>query len=125
MTPQEVLEVRRSTGWAENEKEEGWLLNPTSCLSAVGVRDNSSGQLVGMGFIVGNTRHAVLCDFNVRPEHQGKGIGKAILLKRLELIKELGIPFVYTSLDPSNPLRKLYEDSGFVSDNNVYFWNRS
>ena len=76
---------------------------------------------MGIGFIAGNYRHAVLCDFNVRKEHQRKGIGRAILLARIKRAEELKIPYLYVSLHPSNPLRTLYEQLGFQEGDGSMF----
>ncbi len=123
MTAEEVLEVRKSTGWGNGgpeEDETAWLENLETSFVAVGARSEVTGELVGMGFIVGNKRHGVLCDFNVRPEHQGKGIGTAILEERLRIADEIGIPYLYTSLAETNPLRHKYEELGFVATNSSF-----
>lgn len=122
--PEEVLEVRKSTGWGAGDDEDAWRSNITDCIVAVGIR-NPDGLLIGMGFIVGNKRHAVLCDFNVRPEYQGKGFGTTILEERMRIIDELKIPFTYTSLSDENPLVEKYKTFGFKSDNGGYFRNNA
>lgn len=121
IAPDEIVDVRLSTGWGEGDTEEGWKQNLETALAVVGVRDTETNELVGMGFLVGNRRHAVLCDFNVRPEYQGQGIGTAILEERMRIADELKIPFIYTSLAETNPLKEKYEALGFVATGGTYF----
>lgn len=122
--PHEVLSLRQSVGWGPGDTDEGWLNNTSNCMEAVGVKDENS-LLIGIGFIVGNQRHAVLCDFNVHPEYQGKGFGTAILERRLEIIDEQRIPYIYTSLASTNPLIEKYKSYGLVSNGNAYFKDNS
>jgi len=122
ISPEEIVAVRKSTGWEAGDSEEGWRQNLDTALAVVAVRDDRSSELVGMGFLVGNRRHAILCDFNVRPEHQGKGIGTAILQKRMQIAdQELKIPFLYTSLAETNPLKETYKSLGFAATGDNYF----
>jgi len=123
MTSVEVFEIRKTTGWEAEEKPEsksGWLSYPSSALIAVGVRSEVNKELVGVGFVVGNKRHGVLCDFNVRPEHQHKGVGRAILDERIRLADQMNIPFLYTDLASTNPLVRMYEALGFINSGNSY-----
>lgn len=124
ISPDEIVTVRKSTGWEAGDSEEGWKQNLNTALAVVAVRDDTTSELVGMGFLVGNRRHAILCDFNVRPEHQGKGIGTAILKKRMQIAdQELKIPFLYTSLAETNPLKETYKSLGFAATGDNYFRN--
>ena len=119
ITSEEIIDVRQSTGWAGGT-EESWKLIINTALAVVGVRDSTTGILLGVGFLVGNQRHAILCDFSVRSEHQDKGIGTVILNERMRIANELRIPFLYTNLSESNPLREKYETFGFVPNGNTY-----
>lgn len=119
ITTHEFAVIRRSLDWDDND-EERWHSCLQNSIEVCGVRDKD-GMLVGIGFIAGNHRHAILCDFNVHKKHQGKGIGKAILQQRIRRTEELKIPYLYVSLHPSNPLRKLYEDYGFQTGSNSMF----
>lgn len=77
MTGEEYIELRLSVGWqpiTERQAKQG--LEHTTFLAAV--RDN--GRIIAMGrmlFDFGYT--AYLGDVIVRPEYQGRGIGKKIL----------------------------------------------
>lgn len=85
----------------------------------MGVR-HERGLLAGVGFLAGNLRHAVLCDFVVNPEHRGQGIGRAILNRRINIADALKIPYLYTELAPTNKLTKYYEELGFVATGHAY-----
>jgi len=122
ISPEEIVAVRKSTGWEAGDTEEGWRQNLDTALAVVAVCEDTTSELVGMGFLVGNRRHAILCDFNVRPEHQGKGIGTAILRRRMQIAdQELKIPFLYTSLAATNPLKESYKSLGFTATGENYF----
>lgn len=119
--PEEIIDLRKSIGWEEGDTEEGWKQSLETALAVVGARDTEKGELVGVGFLVGNLRHAVLCDFNVSPKYQGQGIGSAILDERMRIAEELDIPYLYTSLAETNPLRDKYRELGFVATGDTYF----
>lgn len=114
----EVIRLRQKSDWGTETRVEVWEECIARALAVVGARDKSS-ELVGVGFLAGNLRHAVLCDFTVLPEHRGKGIGTAILEKRVEIANQLEIPYLYTELVPENPLRQKYLDLGFVASGNL------
>ena len=122
ISPLEVMTLRESVGWTP-ETAEKWQDCIDESIEVAGVRD-ASGKLVGVGFLVGNKRHAVLCDLVVDPEHQGKGLGTAILKKRMDVIEKLEIPYVYTDLAATNPLRDQYARFGFVATQGSLFRNR-
>jgi len=119
MSVSEVVALRESVGWTNNNEQE-----MSDCLrdsiDVCGVRDQN-GALIGIDFLAGNRRHAVLCDFSVHPDHQGQGIGRAILQQRLRKLDELKIPYLYGSLSNENSLRRMYEDAGFTDTGNLLF----
>lgn len=121
--PDELMTLRESVGFSR-ETPEIWKDCINDSIDVAAVRDDE-GNLVGIGFLSGTRRHAVLCDFVVSPEHQGKGIGTAILKKRMETVEKLEIPYVYTDLAETNPLRKKYAALGFVATSGRLFRNRN
>lgn len=118
ITAEEIIGLRQKSNWGTEKRTEVWKECIARALAVVGARDPAS-ELVGVGFLVGNLRHAVLCDFTVLPDHRGWGIGTAILEKRIEIADSLEIPYLYTDLVPENPLRQKYLDLGFVASGNL------
>lgn len=123
ITPAKIMEHRQAVGWGV-ESEDVWLACISHSLAVVGVED-SSGLLVGVGFLTGSIRHAVLCDLVVHPDHQGRGIGKAILDKRMSAIEALGVKYVYTDIVNTNPLKQYYIELGFENSSGSMFLNRA
>jgi GNAT superfamily N-acetyltransferase len=109
----EVIDLRLSVGW-QSDTEERWDKCLAESLAVVGIRSDA-GELVGIGFMAGNNRHAVLCDLVVKPDHQNKGLGSTILDERLRIADELGVKYLYTDVAPTNTLRYRYDDLGFVA----------
>ncbi|MCA1806520.1 MAG: GNAT family N-acetyltransferase [Actinobacteria bacterium] len=119
MQPQEIIQLRKSVGWS-GDSEENWQKCIDQSGVIVGVRDKDQ-ELVGMGRITADPRHAVLCDLVVHPGHQQKGIGTALVTERMHKAEELGIPYLYTELASDNPLRAKYKDIGFVATGDGLF----
>jgi GNAT superfamily N-acetyltransferase len=117
--PEEIIDLRNAGDWGTETNREVWASVLNDSIATVGVRDEA-GLLVGVGFLTGNARHAVLCDFIVHPEHRGQGIGSAILQRRVDIADELGIPYLYTELAKTNVLTAKYETLGFAAAGNVY-----
>lgn len=114
----EIMDLRQSVGW-QADSWERWQ----ACLDqpggvTVGVLD-AGKFLIGMGRLTADPRHAVLCDLAVHPDHRGQGIGRAIITERLRLANERRITYLYTELEPTNSLRRVYENLGFVANNNL------
>jgi GNAT superfamily N-acetyltransferase len=118
-SPQEVLDLRASSDWGTEHSTDVWQKVIDLSIASVGVR-NESETLVGVGFLAGNPRHAVLCDFVVHPVHRGRGLGRAILHRRLNIADAADIPYLYTDLAPTNRLRSYYERLGFISTGHEY-----
>ncbi len=119
ITVAEIDAIRRSNNWSDDD-DDRWQKCLQSSIEVCGVRDKH-GTLIGIGFLAGNYRHAVLCDFNVHKKYQRKGIGRAILQQRIKKAEELKIPYLYISLDAANPLRRMYEGFGFQAGANSLF----
>jgi len=119
LTAEEVIDLRSKSGWGTEKNTELWQRVINDSIAAIGVRDDTS-ELVGVGFLAGNPRHVVLCDFIVNPDHRGIGLGRAILNKRVNLADQLEIPYLYTNLAPTNRLQTYYEELGFVATGHAY-----
>lgn len=71
------------------------------------------GEAVGMGRVVGDGGwYFLVADMAVRPAHQGRGIGAAILDALLDEIRDRA-PGGYVTLTADPPGRRLYESRGF------------
>ena len=119
IAPNEVIDLRDAADWGTERNEDVWEGVLQQSIATIGVRD-SRDSLVGIGFLAGNPRHALLCDFVVHPSHRGIGIGSAILNRRINIADALNIPYLYTELAATNKLRKQYEELGFISTGHAY-----
>lgn len=109
--PAEIIALRESVNW-KGDTVDRWQACINQSLAIVGVRDAAS-NLVGMACIVGNVRHAVLCDLAVHSTHQNKGIGAAIMSELLNTASQFGISYLYAELAETNPFRSKMIESGF------------
>lgn len=72
------------------------------------------GDVVAMGRIVGDGGwYFLIADMATLPEHQGRGLGAAILRELLDEIAERAEPGAYVTLTADPPGRRLYESFGF------------
>lgn len=109
--PDEIITLRESVNW-NGDTVDRWQQCIDQSLAVIGVRDTES-NLVGMACIVGNIRHAVLCDLAVNPIHQNKGIGAGIMSELLTTANVLNISYLYAELAKTNPFRNQMIASGF------------
>ena len=78
------------------------------------MRKQTSKQLVGVGMLVGNQRHAELVDGTVHPDFRRQGIGRVILSERIAFAREEQIRYVGLTHDERSPwLKEYYERHGF------------
>jgi GNAT superfamily N-acetyltransferase len=115
----EVLALRSLVGWDGGDLDI-WSSCIANSLDVCGIR-TTEGELIGIGFLAGNARHAVLCDLCVHPLYRGRGIALSILARRLMFAAALPVPYLYTSLAPENRLRSVYEALGFVNTGGELF----
>ena len=114
-----VITLRERANWGTDRNLEVWDRVIQQSLASVGVFGRH-GNMVGVGFLAGNERHAVLCDLVVHPSDRGLGIGKAIIRRRLQLAEQMKIPYLYTELAPTNNLSSFYEELGFEATGKAY-----
>jgi len=71
--------------------------------------------------IISSTALAWFEPVATHPEHQGKGIGKAIILEGLKRLKELGAKTAYVSTRGLNQ-SKFYKSVGFIEFDKYREW---
>lgn len=76
---------------------------------------DAAGETVGMGRVVGDGAwYFLIADMATLPQHQGQGIGGAILDALLAHITEHAPSGAYVTLTADPPGKRLYEQRGFV-----------
>ncbi|MBO0143712.1 GNAT family N-acetyltransferase [Agrobacterium sp. Ap1] len=72
------------------------------------------GQVIGMGRLIGDGGcFFQITDVAVQPDHQGRGLGKAIMTAIMEYVNTMLPKTAYVSLIADVPANKLYEQFGF------------
>lgn len=72
------------------------------------------GEIVAYAFASIGAGEAHLLNITVKPELQGQGLGRRMLLQMLDLIQAQHVDTVYLEVRPSNKAaRKLYRSIGF------------
>jgi GNAT superfamily N-acetyltransferase len=115
--PAEIQALRTSVGWDPDDAEV-WQCILETALTVASVRQ--SQELMGIGFLVGSSRHAVLCDVAVRPQVQKEGIGGSIVDSLLQQAQDQRIKYVTLTFNEQSPwLEDFYRKHGFVSIDNA------
>lgn len=81
----------------------------------VHARHRASGEVVAMGRVIGDGGwYFHIADMATLPDHQRRGLGRAVLESLLERIARDAPPRPYVTLMADAPGRHLYEQLGFV-----------
>lgn len=111
LTANEVIALRKLSGWDHDISEWETCL-PQNILN-VSARDQT-GEVIGVGFLCGNQRHAELVDLVVHPDHRKQGIGRSISRLIIDYAVEHKIKYFGLTYDKSFPwLKDFYESEGF------------
>lgn len=113
----EVRDLRASDSTDEIQirTPQFWDTCVAQSLCVVTARERIADRLVGIGFLVGNFRHAELVDMTVHPDARRNGIGRELQQERLAFAKEHDITYVSLTWDTSKPwLQPFYLSNGFV-----------
>ena len=110
---EEIIDLYRKAGWwsdfADSERSVARLVDGSHCF--VVARDE--GVIVGMGRAISDgVSDAYLQDITVRPDYRGRGVGRGIVQRLLEKLKEDSIGWV--ALIAEGEATHLYEKEGFV-----------
>ena len=74
-----------------------------------------TGEVVGMGRVIGDGGwYFLIADMATLPNHQGRGVGSAVLDGLLDDIRSRAPEGAYVTLTADPPGRGLYESRGFV-----------
>jgi len=109
----EVVDLRKAAEYGD-ASEEVWDEAIAGAMCVVSARDE--GKLVGIGFVVGNIRHAQMVDLVVHPDYRRRGIGGRIFDARVEFCKQKGVIYLGLTYSSKTPwLKDFYERHGFRS----------
>ncbi|CAL8898851.1 GNAT family N-acetyltransferase [Kocuria varians] len=112
-TVPEYVSLRRETGLSPKNEEQA-RAGIDGAWAAVRVRHDATGATVGMGRVIGDGGwYFHVIDMAVLPEHQGQGIGSAVLQHLLDRIRRDAPPGAYVSLMADRPGQPLYAKHGF------------
>ncbi|MBX4201450.1 GNAT family N-acetyltransferase [Candidatus Saccharibacteria bacterium] len=108
----EIQKLRESVEWLPDTPEV-WQRTLETALAVSSVY--SEDELVGIGFLVGSPRHAVLCDLCVNPANQAQGIGTKLVESLVDAANNQGIRYVTLTMNEKNAdwLEGLYSKNGF------------
>lgn len=111
---EEINQLRMLCGY----KDEGlkmWDEAVRLALCVAVARDEAANsRLVGVGFVVGNNRHAQTVDLAVEPEYRKQGIASELINMRINFCREKGILYVGNTFNKHEPwLKDLYEKHGY------------
>lgn len=110
---EEYLALREKVGLSKRGRKSSEIGLGNS-IHSVTIRKKSTGELIGMGRIVGDGTSYQVVDGTVAPEFQETGFGKKIMMELILYIQKFIDPLAYVSLIASCPANKLYEPFGFL-----------
>jgi ribosomal protein S18 acetylase RimI-like enzyme len=103
--------LRTSAGLSPKSEEGAALGLPNTFF---GISVEKEGRIVGMGRIIGDGGlFFQLTDIAVEPEHQGRGLGKAIVGELVQHLKRTAPVGAYVSLIADGEAHRLYAKFGF------------
>lgn len=107
----DYLRLRRVAGLTPRSVEaaENGLPN-----TVAGVVIRKDGRAVGMGRLIGDGLFYQVVDIAVEPDHQKKGLGKAIMAALMAELDKRTVAEAYVSLIADGEARHLYAQYGFA-----------
>lgn len=105
----EVPDLREAIGWARRDSDFPILFE--RCNFWAGVK-NEHEKLIAFGYVAGmGLQHGYMEDIIVRPDYQGQGIGKKLVIRLLKEAEAYGLEIVTLTFEEKNA--KFYGASGF------------
>jgi GNAT superfamily N-acetyltransferase len=115
-TVADYVRLRAEAGLTPRTEEQARLAIRGSW-AACHVRHAPTNETVAMGRLIGDGGwYFRVVDMAVRPAHQRRGIGDAVLTSLLERIRAAAPPDAFVSLMADPPGRRLYARHGFTED---------
>jgi GNAT superfamily N-acetyltransferase len=110
-TVEEYRRLRVVSGLSAKSLEAAEAGLPNTCFAVVIRKDR---EAVGMGRVIGDGGlFYQVVDIAVDPAHQGKGLGKAIVGRLVEYLRDAALPGTYVSLIADGEAHRLYAQYGF------------
>jgi GNAT superfamily N-acetyltransferase len=107
-----LMDDCRYTGWGRGTLDV-WDSCLRQSLCVVSARDEDA-SLVGIGFLIGNMRHAEIVDLSVRPDVQRMGLGRRIVSSLVEFAAAAETRYLNLFAAPGRPwLTDWYASQGF------------
>ncbi len=111
----DYLRLRVETGLSPKSREAAQVGLPNSLF---GVVVRNGGEVIGMGRVIGDgALFFQVTDIAVLPEHQGRGIGKAIVAEIVRYLERVAMGGAYASLIADGEAHRLYAQFGFAITN--------
>lgn len=109
---EDYASLRASVGWAPLSREQAQHALQADLHHVAAVEN---GRVVGMGRLVGDGLYHILADLVVRPEYQGRGIGRDLVRRLVAYVQERTPPGGRASLQLiAEPGKEaFYEGLGF------------
>ena len=117
-TIEEYRELCTAVGWADVMNfDAAKTALPNSLYGVVAVCERLKDVVVGMGRVVGDGAiFYYVQDVAVHPQHQGKGVGKAIVNQLVAYVKENAPPQAFLGVFAAHGAEAFYERYGFRDD---------
>ncbi|MGA9228344.1 MAG: GNAT family N-acetyltransferase [Mesobacillus sp.] len=110
-TPEDYINLRVEAGLSVKSIEAA-SVGLKNSLFAITVYNDST--LVAMGRVIGDGgAFFQIVDIAVKPDQQGKGLGKLVMKELMSYLEENTYEGSYVSLIADEPANKLYEQFGF------------
>lgn len=97
-----LMDGCRNMGWGRGTAGV-WDSCLRQSLCVASARDEGDTSLVGIGFLIGNLRHAEIVDLSVRPDVQRLGLGRRIVSTLVEFAAESEIRYLNLFAAPGRP----------------------
>lgn len=121
-TPQEHRELAEAVGWGNSFWWDALPASLSGSVCGVVVHDEGGG-LVGMGRVVGDGAfYFYVQDVVVRPEHQGRGLGRTVVEALVAQVRQLAPGHCFVGLFATPAAEGLYRSLGWHDEEMAGMW---